>query len=665
MINSNFGDQDESSEITTRHIPVLAVAAVGLMLLYAVVALAGIGSGAFLIEFGAAMLMTGVGARAVVADYSHATRTMILLFGIGGTSGLLMLAGARLGNSTLALHGLVLFALCAVGWLLVIPLVEQCSGRAQSGVGQMLAKHNDAVVALVIIGTLEFCVGESLRRGYGNMLLSPTPYALAFFIAAGALVSLGKLVQRVRETPGSVRVADGFTRMWLGAMLAVLAACGFAAMILPKMPVQAMGRWTYDRVIGTPTARQPGSNTTHESPTPSHGTSPFGGWGKNGAPASRGVTPSAGGTDPLSNALDAADRVARSFETSKQTGNSSLGTGGATMPSPSSSRNDGQRNNASTAQSPDHTGTSSNGNAGKSSAQGTGTAAGGNTGKSTGQGSGSAAPNATDRAHPGPFGKSATARPGASAQSGNDKSTVSPLTPQQQQKLDKLKKTLKDNPLRLLKLVLLVLLATALFVAASLLLVGAVRRYLWALLVSLARQLGAWGRFALMRWLGPYRARRAARRREQRIQQHLTGMHPFENPFCTTPELPPVEMARAAYGVFLAYLWLLGFERRESETGFLFATRVCDTSRLEAKAVGTIAVECVRAEFSGSPLTGAELAQLRTALETIIAAITERMPDEERETKMQEYRRLLAERQVDAEMTPVTLPVTEPAPSAA
>jgi len=246
----------------------------------------------------------------------------------------------------------------------------------------------------------------------------------------------------------------------------------------------------------------------------------------------------------------------------------------------------------------------------------------------------------------------------------SDNNTSSPPSNQQGDKQRQLSQALKNRPDRLLKLLLFLLLALLAAFALALLLFRVLRRYVWYQLANLFRQLWGWAGERWGKVLGPYRERNRQARRERRILQLMEGLQPFADPFADSAEKTSDDVARAAYAAFLAHLWLLGYERRESETDFDFATRLARQAKLDERAVMELTMGCVRSEFSPTPLSAAELTQVQRAYSQLIEAVNARIPEDARPEKMAAYRRVYAERQLAREEEKKA-PVPEPEEAAA
>ena len=663
MASLNSSERDDTHSLTMFYLPLLAVAGVGLVMLYAVFLLAGIGSGYYVAEWALMLLLLVFCARAVLADYSRWVRLGFFLFFAAAIPGALIAAGVYLRSLPITLHAFVLFGLCMLGWKLLEPVVEQCTGHTgrepvrrkkivfaptfpfidiyETTDPGGLAFSGDALVALVVFGTLIFATGDYLRlsQGYAG-ILSPMPFALAFYAIAGGLISLSKLVQRVRETPGSVRLEGGFIRTWASAMLTVLAICALLAYFLPKSPVIGTGSWMAGGINDR--AQQyrnrfnlPESKTTYDFSRNPRGKAPFGGRGPADAPgvgkvpgsAKRAVGPDSRPTNnPKETALDLLYKAATSFESNPQE-------------QLAGSRQGGQ----------------SGGDAGKNNAGGN-TPGKGSQSKKNGSSGISGNSNQSDQSD-------------RSDQSDKNQNASSPQQPpqngQSNDKSDQLKQALKNRPDRLLKLLLILLLALLIALALALLLFRVIRRYIWYQLANLARQLWGWAGERLNRVLAPYRERARQARHERRVLHLMAGIQPFTDPFANTEGKSNDDIARAAYAAFLAHLWLLGYERRESETDFDFAARLRDQAKFDERAVMEITMGCVRSEFSSTPLTDAELAQVQRAYGQIIDAVGARIPEDARPEKMDAYRRLLAERQLAREDARQRAPANELSPESA
>jgi len=646
----NSGEHDDTQALTRFYLPLLAVAGVGLVLLYAVLLVAGLGARYFMIEWAGTLLLLVFCARAVLADYGRWVRMGFFLFFAAAIPGALIAAGVFLRNREITVHAFILFGLCMLGWKLLEPVVEQCTGHTGRQPARRkkfvfvptfpyldiyettepggLAFSGDALVTLVVFGTLIFAAGDYLRlsQGYRN-IFSPMPFALGFYAIAGGLMSLSKLVQRVRETPGSVRLEGGFLRSWAGAMLAVLAICALLAYFLPKTPVIGTGSWMARGMNDR--AQQyknrfnlPESKTTYDFSHNPQGTAPLGGHGSADSPgvgkvpgaSQRAVGPDPRPTqNPKDRALDLLYNAATSFE-----------------------------GNAPGQQAGSPQGGQSSGNAGQNNAGGT-TPGKGSPSKqnghsdASGKNGGSGQSNQSNQS-----GKSGNNQQGAS-------SRQPPQHGQSNNKLRQLGQALKNRPDRLLKLLLFLLLALLAAFAVALLLFRVIRRYIWYGLATLFRLLWGWLRERGTRLLAPFRARIRQARRERRIQQLMADMQPFAYPFADAESKSNDDIARAAYAAFLAHLWTLGYERREAETDFDFASRLARQTKLDERAVMTITLGCVRSEFSPTPLSAAELAQVQTAFVQLIDAITSRILEDARPEKMAAYCRLQAERQLARE----------------
>lgn len=642
-------EHDDTLLLTRFYLPLLAVAGVGLVMLYAVFLLAGIGSGYYLVEWAVMLGLLVFCARAVLADYGRWVRLGFFLFFAAAVPGAIIVAGVSLKSLPITLHAFILFGLCMFGWKLLEPVVEQCTGHTGRAPVKRkryvfvptfpfidiyettepggLAFSGDALVALVVFGTLIFAGGDYLRRSQGYTgIISPMPFALAFYAIAGGLISLSKLVQRVQETPGSVRLENGFLRSWAGAMLAVLAICALLAYLLPKSPVIGTGSWMAGGMNNQAQRYKdrfnlPESKTTYDFSRNPRGKAPFGGRGPSDAPgvgkvpgsSKRAVGPDSRPTkNPKETALDAMYKAATSFEGNRQeqqAGSPGKGQSGG---------NSGQNNS----------GGNTPGKGDQSKTNGNGGASGGS-GKNGGSG-----------------------KSDQSGQSDKNQKADSPQQPQNGQsndKLNQLGQALKNRPDRLLKLLLFLLLALLLAFALALLLFRVLRRYIWYQLANLFRQLWGWAGERWSKVLGPYRERSRQARRERRILELMEGLHPFTDPFADSAEKTPDDVARAAYAAFLAHLWLLGYERRESETDFDFATRLARQAKLDERAVMELTMGCVRSEFSPTPLTVAELVQVQRAYAQLVEAVNARIPEDARPEKMAAYRRSLAERQLARE----------------
>lgn len=660
----NPGKRDDTHLLTRFYLPLLAVAGVGLVLLYAVFLLAGVGGGYYLIEWALAMLLLAFCARAVLADYGRWVRLGFFLFFAAAIPGTIIAAGVYLRSQEITTHAFVLFGLCMLGWKLLEPVVEQCTGHlGRAPVRRKkivfvptfpfidiyettepggLAFSGDALVALVVFGTLIFAAGDYLRlsQGYAG-ILSPMPFALGFYALAGGLISLSKLVQRVLETPGSVRLEGGFLRSWAGAMLAVLAVCALLAYFLPKTPVIGTGSWMARGMNDR--ARQykdslnlPENKTTYDFSEQPQGKAPFGGQGPSAAPgagkvpgsARRAVAPEPKPTkNPRETALELLYKAATSFEGNPREQQAGQAQGGQ-------SGGDSGDNNA-----------------------------GGNT-----PGKGSQSNNPGNSGKNGDPNKSATSDPSDMSDPSNNNAANGtpprqpPTDQQQNDKSDQLGQALQNRPDRLLKLLLFLLLALLAALALALLLFRVLRRYIWDGLAALFSLLWAWARRRGAQLLVPFRERVRQARRERRVRQLMAGMQPFADPFAGAEGKAPGDIARAAYAAFLAYLWLLGCERREAETDFDFAARLAHQAKLDERAVMEITMGCVRSEFSPTPLSTAELAQVQRAYGRLVESITARIPEEARPEKMAAYRRLLAERQLAREEVRNCPELAEPAP---
>jgi len=453
------------------------------------------------------------------------------------------------------------------------------------------------------------------------------PFALAFYMMAGGLISLSYLVQRVRETPGAVRLEGGFLRSWATAMLAVLAVCALLAWFLPKSPVIGTGSWMA-RGMNDRTERYkdrfnlPERKTTYDFTHDPEGKAPFGGSGQSNAPGvgkvpgsnKRAVGPDPNPTrNPKEDALDLLYKAATSFE-----------------------------GNAKERQAGSSQGGQSGGDSGKHNA-------GGNT-----PGKGDVSQNSGSSGGSGKSGSS-----GQSDKSGdNGSSQQPPPKGQDNDKATQLMQALKDRPDRLLKLLVFLLLALLAAFALALLLFRVLRRYIWYGLAMLFSLLWAWLRGRAARLLAPFVQRARHARRERRLGQLMTGMQPFADPFANTEGKSPDEIVRSAYTAFLAHLWLLGYERREAETDFDFGARLARLAKLDERAVMEITMGRVRSEFSPTPLSAAELAQVQRAFTQLIESIDSRIPEDARPEKMAAYRRLLAERQLAREEQ-IQAPTTE------
>ena len=631
MAYSNSGDRDKADRLISRDIPLLALGSVGMLLCYAVLILGGLGSGWFITEWLLAMLLLVFCVRAVLAEYTLLVRKAIFLFLATGVPLVLILFGVYTRNTLIVTHAFVLCGMCMIGWVLLEPLVAQCTGHTDSMIKYRrqlesdpsaaqrmrkpagLAFSGDALVALILAGTLVFSLGEYLRQGQEYPIFPPTLFALAFYLCAGALISLSKLAQRVQEIPGSVRVEPGFARTWVSGMLAVLVVCGLLALLLPKAPIMHTARWMAERTQDS-TARF--DDTPWHSPPPGDGhpsqRAPFGGQGTNPAPGvgrvpRGGRTPGGGETRPPANdrALDFAYKVVTAFEK-----------GGAGGGQPSAD-NDGQPGE-------------DNGSQGGGNARGSGETPGQNGGQGEGgQGDGG----------------SGNQPPRAGQQPADERQQTPPAS-STEMKSERLKQALEDNPARWLKLLAAGLLGLVVLLGAVMLVLIMVRRHIWYLLANLLRQLGGWLRGKVSRALAPFFARLAQQRREHRIQAIMQHLHLFDDPFAHTAGRSGGELSRAAYAAFLAHMWLLGYERRPADTEFLFATRLCDAGLAE-KPVWAITMGYVRAEFSPTPLNDAELAEMRQALQQIAEVVNTRLADDTRRERIAGYCRLLAERQIE------------------
>ncbi len=647
MASWNSGDRDATDGVASRHIPALAVAGVGLLLLYAVVMLYGITRGRiFGVEWLVAMALLICCARAVLADYSRLVRFVCFLVFAAIMPGAVVLVAAYQRSGVLVSHAFVLFALCVAGWKLLEPVVEQCTGcttamaprprrhlavlprfpfiRVYEKVAPAgLAYSGDALLTLIVVGTALFSLAEFLRLNRGlTGILSPLPFALLFYLIAGGLLSLSKLVQRLRETPGTVRLESGFIRRWAGVMLTVLAVCGALAMVLPKQPVIGSGRWVVsqadERTRGFrphPADWQPRAHPTPDGRPTSR--MPFGGRGDQpagggtGTPGeTRGVPTGDGG--PADAAATLLRDAATAFEQdAQQTGNTGGSAGEAQSAPPGPPKpGDGQ----------------SAGSGGGRSGQGESGQSGGGTGggRSNTAGSGTA---------------DGMASPSGASSHPDERGGATPM--------EELRQALRGRPDRQIKLAAVLLIALAMLAGLVLLAVILVRRHVWYLLVNLWRLVSEWAGARLCRWLGPWRECARLRRREARLQQLMAGLHPFDDPFARaahTGDLPA-----ALFTAFQAHAWLLGYERKPAETAFAFATRLADLSGLEGKAIWEITMGCVRTEFSPTPLSAVDLQQLNDAYARLTAAILARLPAETLPERREAYRRLLAERQLDRE----------------
>ncbi|MHB0936996.1 MAG: DUF4129 domain-containing protein [Armatimonadota bacterium] len=642
-------ERDDTKTLTRFYLPLLAVAGVGLVMLYAVFLLAGIGSGYYFIEWALMMGLLLFCARAVLADYGRWVRLGFFLFFAAAVPGAIIVAGVTLKSLPITLHAFILFGLCMFGWKLLEPVVEQCTGHTGRALVKRkkivfvptfpfvdiyettepggLAFSGDALVALVVFGTLIFALGDFLRLSQGYTgIMSAMPFALGFYAIAGGLISLSKLVQRVQETPGSVRLEGGFLRSWAGAMLAVLAVSALLAWFLPKSPVIGTGSWMAGGVNNQAQRYKdrfnlPESKTTYDFSRNPQGRAPFGGRGPSDAPgegkvpgsSKRAVGPDPRPTkNPKETALDLAYKAATSFEGNqpeRQAGGQGKGQSGG---------DSGQNNSGGK--------TPGKGDQSKNNDKSGGSGGSGNDG-------GSGKSDKSDQS-------------GKSDQDGKDGSSPQqPENGQSDNKQNQLAQALKNRPDRLLKLLLFLLLALLAAFALALLLFRVLRKYIWYQLANLFRQLWGWACERWGRMLGPYRERSRQARRERRILQIMEGLQPFTDPFTNTAAKTPDDVARAAYAALLAHLWLLGYERRESETDFDFAARLARQAKLDERAIMELTMGCVRSEFSPTPLTAAELAQVQRAYSQLIDSINARIPKDARLEKMDAYRRLLAERQ--------------------
>lgn len=479
-------------------------------------------------------------------------------------------------------------------WGLVVPLVEQSSGRFAEQSGRMasglvliwrppfvvryrpaeqarsLAYSGDALAVLIVVGTMVFAAGDHFARLPAPLTPSPVPYALAFFTAALSLASLSKLAQRTRQTSGgSVVLAEGSIGIWLGTTLAVLITSATAGVIMPgkliTVPVQRAGqalihqlRYDKSKPDQGQAARQAQSESMLSRQSGSRPKSHMKESGLIGNLPDSLRGSAAAVTDRV---MEAALRIATLFETP-----------------PTQEETD------------------------------------------------SASPSAVNQ----PAGRST----GAGVTGDHEKQA-----PKKKTKSETLMQALSEKHVRIAKLA-----AAAAFLGIAAWFVAIfVRRYLLKTLVRLARLASHCLAAAANALTAPLRTRLAAIRRQMSIAHLIrVSRNPFEDPFEAETGLTPEALAGAAFATLTAYAWLLGFERRGPETACDFAHRMCRSSLFNPQAIWTVVNACVRSAFSGAHAPETEVEHLHAALQHVRERARAEFTPEQLQAREMAYRRLLA-----------------------
>jgi hypothetical protein len=287
----------ETDLVRERILPALALGAVGILFLYVTVAVYA-DSGTILgVEWLMAMSIATLGVRASLQEAPRSERVLLVVLP-GVLLPLLCLgAGMAARQGSWMLHGLALFGYVLIATKLSVSTVEQCSGRAEPSptprrhpkaptTADSIAVDApaappaprfsvEALVTLLLAGLVAFILGD-VARADGSAAVPPSPllFAIPFFGLIGALLSLCKLLQRVHELPGAVRIADGFTRQWMRAMLAILLASGLLALLLPKAPIMQAGQALRESQTGTRAATPPSWTMPFTSLSPPSQASP-------------------------------------------------------------------------------------------------------------------------------------------------------------------------------------------------------------------------------------------------------------------------------------------------------------------------------------------------------------------------------------------------------
>ena len=196
---------------------------------------------------------------------------------------------------------------------------------------------------------------------------------------------------------------------------------------------------------------------------------------------------------------------------------------------------------------------------------------------------------------------------------------------------------LRENPRRWWKLAL-----SAGLLLAVILLLFLAWRYKWL------RRLCRMPQMQLPAYFRRLCLRREEDDREQIIAQLIRDYDPFADPWLAPDERTPRQQVTAVYQTFLAYLALLGLQRKTAQTEFDFATWLQKASPLDPRAVWTITHVCTTAQYAQSPPGDNEMMSLHEALQLITDDVLQRVPAEELEPLKHRYRYTYAKSQYDA-----------------
>lgn len=602
MPTSNFDDQNDDNTLLTLFFPALATGAVFLPALYLAVVFAG-SMPMLPILLGVALALAITLLHVDLRGEKGLLRWLALILNLGFPL-LFILLGIVSRKGELLQFGGLLLACCGLAWVPLFMVREATGGvlqrLRQPGEEERPRSFSCAMIILVlIVGSLIFLFGESNAQNSGRNSFVVLLFAIPFSLICLSLLSLYKLVRRTFDTPGKpIALSADFVQRWMVTLMVVLLACCIFALIPPKPPLkwltanrQQNTQEPYSpgvpglRQVDTPPAGDRG-NSTRSTPAPAKRPgSSTNEKGKNGVPGKNG-SPSRDAEPPSIPGDGGVDGP--------------QGTGTPDSHGPSEAKHTTKQ----PGKGPSSSGTSSSGK-GKGTPQVVSTPPSAKRGPLLWR----VADKILDQAAKVAFAGEGQQRVTPGTEPAADAPTVVMITREQvRAKARSLVQLLRENPVRLAKVVL-----TALALVSCIILP----------IVYLRRML---------------------KRRKQRLAEaalELLRCDPFLDPF-TQPVATSQERIEAIYRTFLAYLWLLDIERKPAQTEFNLAEWLIANDSLDSDAVWVVTRAYTQGRYAATPLSDAELAQVRAALATIIADVTARVPDDERERKMEAYRSLLA-----------------------
>ncbi len=587
MQPSNSGNQEDSERLVTCYLPLLATIAVALPLLYVILCF----NTAFLFEWLAFLLL----AIFILRGLLMRENAYLIWLGVSANVVLpcILIALSLLRhNDLIGAHGLALVILGALAWVPGLITLESAGGALNQ-----IRRRNDAekltlatasfsrmlTLLVLLLGTFAFMQAEIVNSGNAS-LPNPLFFAIPFYLVIWVLFSLARSVQKAYETPRQpIMLAADFIGRWVVMMLTVLLVCTALALLLPKHPLLTLMSYV-----------NPHWQTAMD----------------NSLPSFLGLRP----VDTPPPAADHSPTPRHDYRPLSR------------QPQPA--------NSAPTDASHWQNRTASNKNPDSGGLHGLIARLSESTVDAlTNIAKAGEAQHAEQTTTPPPA-AGETSPPRAAAKNTQNNRPAEGTEARTQAKWAELRKLLQHHPLRWFKILLAIALFLAALLAAIFFCVAYRKKWPQRLLGYLWRLLQPFIAFLLTFYGG----RLADNRREQQIAEMMRQFDPFADPLLDRGDRSPQRLVCAIYTTFIAYLWLVGYKRKEAQTEYDLALRLEENSPLNTRAVWLITRAFTSVNYAKSIPTEEDLALLHDALQTLMQDIERKVPEHHLEAMKGHYR---------------------------